>query len=520
MLEILKQELKQQYDIDQFVFLEDLEHSPSSTLYRALEPFRRDVFNADYRFILFNFSKLQKSTLDHIVKTVDYLDISRFFVLVITNQQETFDYFNSLNEPFSLELVDYTVDHAGPTTTVTPMFANDTMCAHAWTGLHIDPDGAARLCCDYIGKVVDSDSKPYNIQTHSIDEILSSDYVTNIRNGFRKGITPTECRNCTKAEASGGESKRRLTPYKLENLYGNINWESDDVRAGFVGGHLGNLCNLKCRICNPTYSSTIAVELSKYAKTEEERGQATIALKNNNWAKNYQSFWPMLKDHTPQICNFEILGGEPLMWPENLNFMQYLIDSGQSQNAIFEFITNGTQYPDILDRASEFRRLTVTISIDNLGSRFEYERSGATWELVEKNIDRFIANKNQNKSLRVGVSITVNIQNVFYLPELVTWLNDKQFDHYYYNFLNFPDYMCIDSLTPAAKQLVLDKLMSAALPAKDQSKLDYIINRLQHIPTSDGKKFCEYMREKDLIRNENFSISHKEIANAMGYVLN
>jgi hypothetical protein len=58
------------------------------------------------------------------------------------------------------------------------------------------------------------------------------------------------------------------------------------------------------------------------------------------------------------------------------------------------------------------------------------------------------------------------------------------------------------------------------LPPADRKKLDYVVNRLQNIPTSDGSAFCQYMREKDLIRNENFSISHKEIANAMGYVLN
>jgi MoaA/NifB/PqqE/SkfB family radical SAM enzyme len=268
------------------------------------------------------------------------------------------------------------------------------------------------------------------------------------------------------------------------------------------------------------YSSTIAVEVSKHGNTAEEKTKAYQLLQDSNWAKNYQTFWPMLKKYTPQISNFEILGGEPLMWPENLNFMQYLIDSGQSKQAIFEFITNGTQYPAILDQAGEFRRLTITVSIDNIGTRFEYERSGADWALVEHNINRFVANKNQNKSLRIGVCITVNIQNVFYLPELIGWLNDKKIDHYYYNFLNFPDYLCIDRLTPIAKQLVLDKLKSTELLPKDRTKLDYIVNRLQDIPTSDGGKFCQYMKEKDRIRNENFSISHKEIANAMGYVLN
>ena len=521
-LKKLKQKLKQQYKVDQFVFLEDLEHSSSSTLYRTLSPFCKNVFEPDYRFVFFNFSKLQKPTLDHIVSIVDYLDISRYFVLIITNQQETFDYFNSIGEPFSLQLVDYTIEHSVPADSVTPVFSNSIMCAHAWAGVHVSPEGVPSLCCEFDGTITDSDNQPYNIQTHSIDDILSSEYVKNIRSDFRKGKTPKECRKCINAEVAGGESKRQLTPYKLENIYGNINWESDNIdnQVGFIGGHLGNLCNLKCRICSPTYSSTIAVEVSKYGNTTHKKNKAYQLLQRNNWAKNYQTFWTMLKKHTPQLCNFEILGGEPLMWQENLNFMQYLIDTGQSKNAIFEFVTNGTQYPAIFDQADEFRRLTITISIDNLGPRFEYERSGANWELVENNVDRFIANRGKNKSLKIGVCITVNVQNILYLPELIAWLNYKKIDHYFYNFLNNPDYLCINNLTTAAKGLALDKLKSAALDPADRAKLDYIINRLQRSTTSDGSKFCQYMKEKDLIRNENFSISHKEIANVMGYVLN
>ena len=518
---MILEELKKKYNIDCVVFLEDLEYSPSSTLYRSLAPFFQEAFEPNYRFIFYNFSKLQKSTLDHIVSTVDYLDISRCFVLIITDQQDTFDYFNSYSEPFDLELVDYSIEHSLPANPVKPIFANGTMCAHAWTGMHVNAEGVPRLCCDFRGFISDSDNQPYKIQTHSFDEILSSDYIKNIRNNFRKGKTPKGCENCINSESAGGESKRQLTPYKLQNIYGYIDWESDDLaEKSFIGGHLGNLCNLKCRICSPDYSSSIAVEVAKHDIDQEKRNKAYQLLYDNNWSKSYQTFWPMLKSHTPQVCNFEILGGEPLMWPENLNFMQYLVDTGQSKNAIFEFITNGTQYPAIFDRADEFKRLTITLSIDNLGERFEYERSGANWTSVESNIDRFIASRDKNKSLKIGACITVNIQNVFYLPELITWLNHKKIDHYYCSILSFPDYLSIDQLTPTAKKLVLDKLKSAVLPPADRKKLDYVVNRLHNMPTSDGSAFCQFMRKKDLIRNENFSISHKEIANAMGYVLN
>ena len=53
---MILEELKKKYNIDCVVFLEDLEYSPSSTLYRSLAPFFQEAFEPNYRFIFYNFS--------------------------------------------------------------------------------------------------------------------------------------------------------------------------------------------------------------------------------------------------------------------------------------------------------------------------------------------------------------------------------------------------------------------------------------------------------------------------------
>jgi sulfatase maturation enzyme AslB (radical SAM superfamily) len=227
----------------------------------------------------------------------------------------------------------------------------------------------------------------------------------------------------------------------------------------------------------------------------------------------------MLKLQADQVCNFEFLGGEPLLLKENLEFMQWLIDQGHSHRAIFEFVTNGTQYPAIFDQAGEFRRLTVTISIDNIADRFEYERAGADWNTVSSNVKKFVACKQHNPSLQIGICITVNIQNVLYLPELINWIREQGIDHYYFNVLVSPEYLSIDHLTGQAKQLVLEKLTKANLSAVDLDRLQYIVQRVIECVGSDGKIFCQKMQAKDQQRNENFILTHSEIAQAMGFVL-
>jgi MoaA/NifB/PqqE/SkfB family radical SAM enzyme len=343
-----------------------------------------------------------------------------------------------------------------------------------------------------------------------------------VRDQFRQGQKLEACQNCWRNEQAGGESKHQLTPYKLSNIYPRIDWESNslDQNMGFIGGHLGNLCNLKCRICSPVFSSSIATEEIGQEPDIETRSHPTYKLlTDNRWHGNSEKFWQQLKDHSDQICNFEFLGGEPLLLQENLDFMQWLVDNGHSHKCIFEFISNGTQYPAVFDRANQFHRLTVTLSIDNLQQRFESERHGAKWDQVVANLQRFVSSRDAGSNIKIGVCITVNIQNVLYLPELIKWLKSQGIDHYYYNVLAKPEWISVDWLTPEARTLVIDRLVSADLPADDRVKLFYVINCVRSATTSDGAEFRKQMQSKDQIRHQNFILTHQEIAQAMGFVL-
>lgn len=500
---MLLEQLKEKYQIECFINIAELEHRPSSHLYKTLSPLKQDNFADDCRFVLFNFSAVRADTLTHVVNVLDYIDIPHYFVLVITNDAATKEFFEKLADPIAVVVQDGeapTVEHQ-----VTPVFNNNnSMCAHAWTGLHIAPNGSVRMCCES-----SDDIGNYNIRKDSVDAIVNSEHMIKVREQFRQGITPQGCQRCVNAEQAGGESKRTLTPYKLKNIYGNIDWESDHVVTKFVGGHLGNLCNLKCRICSPGYSSTIAAEEIAHSTLKKDH-PAYQKLVNNSWVKNSDEFWTMLRGIVPTACNFEFLGGEPLMLKDNIEFMQFLIDSGHSKNSIFEFITNGTQYPDVLDRATEFERLLITVSIDDIEDRFEFQRSGAVWSEVEANLAKFVRNPN----IQVGVCITVNIQNVLYLPELLAWIKQQGVDHYYFNMLDEPECLNVNNLTRRAKRLVLDKLRNS-----DYTELGYVISRVEQAQTSSGVEFCDYMRSKDLVRNERFNQCHFAIAEAMGYVL-
>lgn len=503
------------YQVIHTVDLNQLAHSPSSTLYRELVSHVTSEFQPDQRFVFLNYNKIDKEILDHFVDTLQYLDISSYFAIVVSNQPGTVDYLNSKNLDFDVRLVTCN-DVDMYTHTTIPQFANNVMCAHAWSGVHLTANGDAKICCEYIGFINDKNGNPYNIKNHNVEDIITSDYMSDIRQQFRQGITPSGCKNCTSREAVGAESKRTLTPFKLENIYGYIDWESDECNnPKFIGGHLGNLCNLKCRICSPNLSSQIAAEEIKH--TNNEKRIKTILI-DHNWSNQQANFWDTIKQDT-SLVNFEFLGGEPLLLKDNINFLEHLLKSGHSKNCIFEFVSNGTQFNHVIAESHKFQRFTVTLSIDNVGDRFEYERNNAVWSEVESNVNRFVQLTKQYNSVNIGICTTVSIMNVLYLPELIKWMDSKDITHYYYNMVNFPTQLSLDSLTTKAKQLVLDTLHSADLTPDQKQKLDPVLQFLKQSKTSDGEEFCNYIRTKDKIRKQDFSLTHTEIAEAMGYKL-
>ena len=224
----LKNKVSQQYNIDCWVFLEDLEYSPSSTFYKTLAPFQQTAYKDNYRFILCNAKPLQTTTLDHVADIIRYLDISPYFIEVYTNQESTADYFGALAEPIKVTLAD--IQRTSSVLDSVPLFnTNKKMCAHAWAGFHIWTDGTVGVCCDYAGLITDKNNIPYNINSHSVEEILSSDYMDNLRGQMRSGVDPVACNKCVNIECTGGESRRQLAPYRLENIWGQIDWESDAV---------------------------------------------------------------------------------------------------------------------------------------------------------------------------------------------------------------------------------------------------------------------------------------------------
>jgi glutamate-1-semialdehyde 2,1-aminomutase len=129
---------------------------------------------------------------------------------------------------------------------------------HPFTGLATREDGAIKVCCR---------SHPVGqIQDQSLEEIWNNDTMKRIRKQVLNGERPLECAPCFALEEQGVESLRQrhingVIPEARINLYPNaLEALKEDYSMPFefptMEIKMNNLCNLKCRMCNPMDSTS------------------------------------------------------------------------------------------------------------------------------------------------------------------------------------------------------------------------------------------------------------------------
>jgi MoaA/NifB/PqqE/SkfB family radical SAM enzyme len=392
-----------------------------------------------------------------------------------------------------------------------------------WTSLEANPQGTARPCCLYDEEITDSLGNKYKVSETTLTEIYKSDYMQKLRQDFRAGQKPAACFRCWDEEAAGITSKRMHSRIRLKELYTAVDWANDTPeQLWFLDLKLGNICNLRCRICGSWSSSKWAQEEIAYMPELKDKKShlAYTYLQQGMWPRNSPQFWENLKTLLPEIKYFEFTGGEPWMIQEHWDLLKYAVETGDAQHIDIHYNTNATQeLGEHTQVWNHFGRVDIAFSIDNVEDRFEYERYGAKWDLANKIIDDVHFAKNTDSpNITTQLCFTINIQNVYYLDELLAWADTKPFGSVYFNMLHSPDHMSIQHMTQLAQELVLNKLKTNFWTSKQyQREIDNVIKFIEQGSGSDGREFLEKMQRTDAYRKQNFKDTHPEIARAMGY---
>lgn len=338
-----------------------------------------------------------------------------------------------------------------------------TFCSLPWQHLATHPHGGVTLCCvsDHTAaqnrarNVDETGKETYtDLNTHSIVEIMNSDYFKTVRTQMLNGVFPPACKRCYAEEENGVRSKRIRENERLgftEDMARAITDElgTIPVNLKFIELRLGNLCNVKCRTCNPASSSQWAGE---YMKLQKEIKFVTHYEKSidSSWTES-DEFWEDLLSHSEGVELIYINGGEPTLVEKHWHYLERLIERGLHKQVTLWYNINMTNLPDNLLRIWEqFKKVQVSCSIDDLGERNEYIRTGTKWDKVLANLDKL----QSIKSIDTSICQTVGWMNIYYLPEFHKFMQTRGL-HVHMNFIYDPVFLSAANLPTEIKNLIL-----------------------------------------------------------------
>jgi hypothetical protein len=206
------------------------------------------------------------------------------------------------------------------------------------------------------------------------------------------------------------------------------------------------------------------------------------------------------------------------MIQEHFDLLQGLVDRGLASRIEIHYNTNGTQWPEQAEAIwKHFKTVEIAFSIDDVGDRFEYQRSNAVWLEVCENIERFRAMRNRNPRIRLQVCTTVNVFNVYYIEQVANWINAQAFDFVYWNMMHEAYYFSISTLPESAKQAIATKLQSAQVDAKTQQEFAQIVDFMMRGVSLDGNILRMRVADLDRKRRQNLTQVQPELAALINY---
>lgn len=147
-----------------------------------------------------------------------------------------------------------------------PVTESKVFCAMPFQHMCIGIEGTARICC-MVPNMVSENGAPMSLYANTVEEVWNSDYMREVRRKVLADEPLSECQVCYDNEEATGTSYRTNaglqpligTPVDMEALHRDAiaNDYRVETKPQFVKLELGNLCNLKCRMCWAGNSSEI-----------------------------------------------------------------------------------------------------------------------------------------------------------------------------------------------------------------------------------------------------------------------
>lgn len=370
----------------------------------------------------------------------------------------------------------------------------DWYCPLPFKHAYVDSSGVA-VCCQ-------APRQPIALQ-----DWADSQYLKGFQSDMLSGVMPVACQGCGKQEQTQGRSLRTdaLKDYNHQRF--------EHTGIDFVDYRSNNICNFKCRTCEPAFSHGIAVEtknnsvLKKFYKLAPEK-TVRVTEQNANW----------IHQNIDVIKRLMITGGEPTFMPEVRKIVERVVYDGLDTDLMIT--TNASFVDDFWFEATRrHNRLHWTVSIDAVGPAAEIIRHGTQWNLIEKNV-RWLA----SHAASMDVNTVVSNLNVLQLLPLLKFVREIQHDsrsprglhgdqgaRHQFHVCQRPYYLAADNWPDKLKESVLNHLQQCQnlnLDSEQAAMVQGLSNAIaQSCFDPDLWQLSQqYNQELDTIRNQNYNM--------------
>lgn len=306
-------------------------------------------------------------------------------------------------------------------------------CTAPWYELNISaPDNIVSACCYYAGE-----KEPWSEETTSIDTYWNGPRMQMLRRLQARltaaGNEPTAeshgCSNCFYFENTRPGAAYydfSVEPLGVLSDAQRKNWQlaRKEHAAGFervectplrLYMNFGFACNINCIMCH------------QVPRRRDNRRQV--------YADNILAWRDALK----AALSVVVIGGEPFALPEAIRFLRTFIPDPDFDAVRLDIHTNGTTHHKHMDLLRKKRKLHICVSLDSISKGYEHIRSGAQWDLVERNM-MMIKEAMQTDRPEWGLT-TVGLMlktSVPFLPEFAAWHVKHDIRTGFYDFVNAP----------------------------------------------------------------------------------
>lgn len=401
-----------------------------------------------------------------------------------------------------------------------------TFCVLPWIHQYAGPMGEILPCCVYDHeRAFYSKSDPLgSLKESTLKEAWNNEKTKKLRLKFLNGETDEGCTFCDVRKDGGNPfyssfNKDYLQKQEVLDIIANTKEDGtvENHKLFYIDVRWNNLCNFKCRMCSPHYSTSWIDDHRQLYNHKEATHKFIFS------GKTEDDLLEQIMPHLETATTIYFAGGEPLIQKEHYEVLIRLLELGRTDVNI-RYNTNFSQfqlkkYDNVLEYWKHFDNIEIGASIDGSYERAEYWRTGTKWDQI---VDNAIKLKEVVPQAKLSLAYTLSWVNSYNMIDLhKEWFEKGYigFEDIRINCLNTPPYYGLKFI-PLWKKQEIEKILRDYIEWGRQAApynyyyFESVINNAinfmndtngyDYNPDATMKEFMQITNKLDGIRGEDF----------------